>query len=174
AARAMMDRVEGGEETLEEILNKPESALTRNEIDRVIASDNAMSRGHVDHRRANDMVTSWFERVYGGLDCGQGDIAESRIAPIAMPAPAPGGGTVIEGAGDIVRETVRDAAGIGLRPAVAKLQDALNSTVNVGKQLIRDGEFGPKTGARLRQAIARQGTDRVRDAYQRAVPPERI
>lgn len=87
---------------------------------------------------------------------------------------APDGGTVAGGARRIGREVLKDAAGIGVRPAVAKLQDALNSTIDIGRPLFRDGAFGPKTGERLRQAVARQGTGSVLDTFRRTFPPERV
>ncbi len=170
----MMDRIASGRETVDELLNKPVPAVTRDEIDRVIASDGAMFRGHADFQRANDFVTAWFGRVFGGLRGGQEHIAESRIAPVPIAAPAPDGGTVTDGAIRIGQEVLKDARSNGLRPAVAKLQDGLNSTIDSGRPLFRDGDFGPRTSERLRQAVARQGTGSVLDAFRRGFPPERV
>ena len=61
-----------------------------------------------------------------------------------------------------------------MRPAVAKLQDALNSSVSAGDRLVRDGAFGPRTNQRLRRAVARQGAGGVLDAFARAFRPERV
>ena len=69
---------------------------------------------------------------------------------------------------------LKDASENGLRPAVAKLQDALNTTGGGGDRLVRDGAFGPETGERLRRAVARQGTGRVLDGFRRAFAPERV
>lgn len=175
-ARRLLGQLRGAKDTASEIIAKPPSSVTEDEVDRVVASDAYWNRHDPLHQESDDFVRLATAHVWGTgpitRDVTGRTVDGVPINPFPVkptPTRAADGGTVSDGAVRVAEELARLEKDGGLAGPVGALQSVLNGIPGAGggKPLKKDGAFGPKTETRLRQSVALAGAGPVIDALRK-------
>ncbi len=135
----------------DEILLKPVSRWTDDELGVVMGARLDLPSGHPERNRIADKETEFFKRFHG-------DGATPPIPKDVTPAKAPDGGDLGSALRRVGAHVVRTAGRGGLPPALRDLQRGINLKRDAAMELKVDGAFGPLTRRALRRATADQGS----------------
>lgn len=172
-AKKMLAGLRAAKDTPEEILTKPVSQVTEDEVGDVIDSPPYWQGDLLRHKESQGLVRGVMEHVWGtGPAITDATGRPTDSAPInpypksPTPARAVDGGSITDGAyrvGRVIADREDDA---GLKGPVSDLQSQLNLFPDISayvpaKPLKIDGDFGPKTNDRLREVVRAQGSGPV-------------
>ena len=135
----------------DEILLKPVSKWTDEELGVVMGARLDLPSGHPERNRMADKETEFFKRFHGA----------GTTPPIPRdptPARAPDGGDLASALRRVGADVVRAAGRDGLPPALRDLQRGINFKRDSATAVQVDGAVGPVTRTALRRATADQGS----------------
>ncbi len=150
-AREFLDDVVRPGSRADEILLKPVSKWTDDELGVVMGTRLDLPSGHPERNRMADKETEFFKRFHGAG-------AAPPIPKDPTPARAPDGGDLGSALRRVGADVVRAAGRDGLPPALRDLQRGINFKRDAATALTVDGAFGPLTRTALRRATADQGS----------------
>ena len=150
-ARKFLDAAVKPGTKADEILLKPVSRWTDDELGVVMGTRLDLPSGHPERNRMADKETEFFKRFHGA----------GTTPPIPRdptPARAADGGNFGSALRRVAAQVVRAAGRGGLPPALRDLQRGINLKRDAATALTVDGAFGPRTHSALRRATADQGS----------------
>ena len=150
-ARKFLDDVAKPGSPADEILLKPVSKWTDDELGVVMGARLDLPSGHPERDRMADKETEFFKRFHGA----------GTTPPIPRdptPARAADGGNFGSALRRVAAQVVRAAGRGGLPPALRDLQRGINLKRDAATALKVDGAFGPLTRTALRRATADLGS----------------
>ena len=150
AQKFLDDVVKPGSQA-DEILLKPVSRWTDDELGVVMGTRLDLPSGHPERNRMADKETEFFKRFHSA----------GKTPPIPKdptPAKAPDGGDLGSALRRVGAHVVRAAGRDGLPPALRDLQRGINLKRDAAMELKVDGAFGPLTRTALRRATADRGS----------------
>ena len=150
-ASKFLDEVAKPGSPADEILLKPVSRWTDDELGVVMGTRLDLPSGHPDRNRMADKETEFFKRFHG-------DGTTPPIPKDPTPARAPDGGDLGSALRRVGAHVVRAAGRDGLPPALGDLQRGINFKRDAATALKVDGAFGPRTHSALRRATADLGS----------------
>ncbi len=150
-AREFLDAVAKPGSRADEILLKPVSRWTDDELGEVMGARLDLPSGHPERDRMADKETEFFKRFHGAG-------TTPPIPKDVTPARAPDGGDLASALRRVGAHVVRAAGKGGLPPALRDLQRGINVKRDAATALKVDGAFGPLTRTALRRATADQGS----------------
>ncbi len=150
-ARKFLDDVVKPGSRVDEILLKPVSRWTDDELGAVMGARLDLPSGHPERNRMADKETEFFKRFHGA--------GTARPIPKdPTPARTPDGGDLASVLRRVGADVVRAAGKGGLPPALRGLQRGINLKRDAATALKVDGAFGPLTRTALRRATADLGS----------------
>ncbi len=150
-AREFLDDVVRPGSRADEILLKPVSKWTDDELGVVMGTRLDLPSGHPERNRMADKETEFFKRFHGAG-------TTPPIPKDPTPARAPDGGDLGSALRRVGADVVRAAGRGGLPPALRDLQRGINLKRDAATALKVDGAFGPLTRTALRRTTADQGS----------------
>ena len=153
-AQKFLDDVVRPGSQADEILLKPVSKWTDDELGVVMGARLDLPSGHPERNRIADKETEFFKRFHSAG-------ATPPIPKDPTPARAPDGGDLGSALRRVGAHVVRAAGRDGLPPALRDLQRGINLKRDAAMELKVDGAFGPLTRRALRRATADRGSAAV-------------
>ena len=150
-ARKFLDAVVKPGSPAAEILLKPVSRWTDDELGVVMGARLDLPSGHPERNRMADKETDFFKRFHGAG-------TTPPIPKDPTPARAPDSGDLASALRRVGAHVVRAAGNGGLPPALGDLQRGINFKRDAAMELKVDGAFGPLTRRALRRTTADQGS----------------
>ncbi len=150
-ARKFLDAVVKPGSRADEILLKPVSRWTDDELGEVMGARLDLPSGHPERNRMADKETEFFKRFHGAG-------TTPPIPKDVTPARAPDGGDLASALRRVGADVVRAAGRGGLPPALSDLQRGINFKRDAATALKVDGAFGDLTRTALRRATAELGS----------------
>lgn len=150
-ASKFLDEVARPGSPADEILLKPVSKWTDDELGVVMGARLDLPSGHPERNRMADKETEFFKRFHSAG-------TTPPIPKDPTPARAPDGGDLGSALRRVGADVVRAAGKGGLPPALSDLQRGINFKRDAAMALKVDGAFGPLTRTALRRATADQGS----------------
>ena len=149
-ARKFLDDVVKPGSQADEILLKPVSKWTDDELGVVMGARLNLPSGHPERNRMADKETEFFKRFHGAG-------TTPPIPKVPAPARAPDGSDLASALRRVGADVVRAAGRGGLPPSLSDLQRGINFKRDAATALKVDGAFGPLTRTALRSATADLG-----------------
>ena len=150
-AREFLDDVVKPGSQADDILLKPVSKWTDDELGVVMGARLDLPSGHPERNRIADKETEFFKRFHGAG-------TTPPIPKDPTPARTADGGDLGSALRRVGADVVRAAGKGGLLPALGDLQRGINFKRDAATALKVDGAFGPRTHSALRRATADQGS----------------